>query len=228
MEHRPEPRLETDIPVRVWGMDADGRPFFQSASAGNISSHGAMLSRISHSLKPGEVIGVQYGDKKARFRIVWMVDGGAVRKIEAGIEILDNQQNPWEELTPSDPEMQQPRGKNKRRFVRHKMLFPIEISFEDSRRPHMQTSATDIGGRGCYVETLMPLASGTKTVITFWIDSEKVKTTGIVRASDPGVGMGIEFTALDNTVQQQLQQYLDKLDTGFASRASAKTAASTE
>jgi hypothetical protein len=209
-------------------MDADGRPFFQSASAGNISSHGAMLSRINHSLKPGEVIGVQYGDKKARFRIVWVVDGGTVRKIEAGIEILDNQQNPWEELTPSDPEMQQPRGKNKRRFVRHKMLFPIEISFEDSRRPHMQTSATDIGGRGCYVETLMPLTSGTKTVITFWIDSEKVKTTGIVRASDPGVGMGIEFTALDNTVQQQLQQYLDKLDTGFASRASAKTAASTE
>jgi hypothetical protein len=228
MEHRPEPRLETDIPVRVWGMDADGRPFFQSASAGNISSHGAMLSRVNHPLKPGEVIGVQYGDKKARFRIVWVVDGGAIRKIEAGIEILDNQQNPWEELTPSDPQLQQPRGKNKRRFVRHKMLFPIEISFEDSRRPHMQTSATDIGGRGCYVETLMPLTSGTKTVITFWIDSEKIKTTGVVRASDPGVGMGIEFTALDNTIQQQLQQYLDKLDTGFASRASAKTAASTE
>lgn len=228
MEQRPELRLETDIPVRVWGMDADGRPFFQSASAGNISSHGAMLSRVNHSLKPGEVIGVQYGDKKARFRIVWVVDGGAVRKIEAGIEILDNQQNPWEELTPTDPKMQQPRGKNKRRFVRHKMLFPIEISFEDTHRPHMQTSATDIGGRGCYVETLMPLTSGTKTVITFWIDSEKVKTTGVVRASDPGVGMGIEFTALDNTVQEQLQQYLDKLDTGFASRANAKTAASTE
>ncbi|MCU1295925.1 MAG: type pilus assembly PilZ [Acidobacteriaceae bacterium] len=228
MEQRPELRLEADIPVRVWGMDAEGRPFFQSASAGNISSHGAMLSRINHGLKPGEVIGVQYGEKKARFRVVWVVDGGLVRKIEAGVEILDNQQNPWEELTPNDPTMQQPRGKNKRRFVRHKMLFPIEISFEDSRRPHMQTSATDIGGRGCYVETLIPLSTGIKTLIAFWIDSEKIKTTGVVRASDPGVGMGIEFTALDNTVQHRLQQYLDKMDEGLGSRESAKGATSTD
>ncbi len=40
-------------------------------------------------------------------------------------------------------------------YVRHKVLFPLEIGFEDSRRTHMQTNATDIGGRGCYVETLL-------------------------------------------------------------------------
>jgi hypothetical protein len=227
MEQRPESRLDADIPVRVWGMDADGRPFFQSASAGNISNNGAMLSRINHPLKPGDIIGVQYGEKKARFRVVWVIDAGLVRKIEVGIEIIANQQVPWEEITPT-PAAQEHRGKNKRRFVRHKMLFPIEISFEDRQRSHMQTSATDIGGRGCYVETLVPLSTGTKTLITFWMDTEKVKTTGVVRASDPGVGMGIEFTDLDNIVQHRLQQYLDKMDTGFASRESAKSASSPE
>jgi hypothetical protein len=80
----------------------------------------------------------------------------------------------------------------------------------------MQTNATDIGGRGCYVETLLPLTQGTEVIIIFWMDSEKIKTPGIVRACDPGVGMGIEFTDLDNQVQERLQQLLEKMDTSFA------------
>jgi hypothetical protein len=108
-----------------------------------------------------------------------------------------------------------------------KVLFPIEISFEDSRRSHLQTSATDIGGRGCYVETLLPLALGTKVHITFWVESEKVQTSGIVRTSDPGVGMGIEFMALDNVVQEWLQAHLDKLDDSVAGQV-AKGASSSE
>ncbi|MFZ0285409.1 MAG: PilZ domain-containing protein, partial [Terriglobales bacterium] len=90
------------------------------------------------------------------------------------------------------------------------------------------TNATDIGGRGCYVESLLPLQLGTKVNIKFWMDEEKVQTSGVIRASDPGVGMGIEFTALDNTVQERLQAHLDKLDDGLASRDAAKGASTSE
>ncbi|HEV7218029.1 MAG: PilZ domain-containing protein [Terriglobales bacterium] len=220
MENRPESRLEADIPVRVWGMDAEARPFFQNASAGNISSDGALLSGINHSLKTGEVIGIQYGERKARFRVVWVIDAGPVRKIEAGVQLLPQQQLPWNELTPEPKSKRAPlNGPNKRRYVRHKVLFPIEIGFPDARRAHMQTNATDIGGRGCYVETLLPLQMGTEVIIIFWMDSEKIKTPGIVRASDPGVGMGIEFTDLENQVQERLQSLLEKMDTSFAAAA---------
>jgi hypothetical protein len=220
MENRPEARLETDIPVRIWGMDADSRPFFQNAMAGKISSDGALLSGINHSLKTGEVIGIQYGERKARFRVIWSIDAGPARKIEAGVQILAQQMNPWQDLTPAlTGDRARHGGPNKRRFVRHKVLFPIEIGFPDVRRAHMQTNATDIGGRGCYVETLLPLSKGTEVNIIFWMDSEKIKTSGIVRASDPGVGMGIEFTALDNQVQERLQRLLEKLDTSFAAEA---------
>jgi hypothetical protein len=222
MENRPESRLEADIPIRIWGMDADSRPFFQNASAGNISSDGALLSGINHPLKAGEVIGIQYGDRKARFRVIWVIDAGPIRKIEAGVQLLAQQQNPWQDLTPALAGKRAAHtGPNKRRFVRHKVLFPIEIGFPDARRAHMQTNATDIGGRGCYVETLLPLTQGTEVIIIFWMDSEKIKTSGIVRASDPGVGMGIEFTALDNQVQERLQQLLEKLDVSFAATAPA-------
>jgi hypothetical protein len=227
MDKRPETRVATVILVRVWGMDADGRPFFQNANATNLSSEGAMIAGISHRLKSGEVIGVQHGEKKARFKVVWVIDGGVARQIEAGVQILPNQQIPWHQLAQPQKTEAVP-SKNKRRYVRHKVLFPLEIGFEDSRRTHMQTNATDIGGRGCYVETLLPLPLGTKVKITFWMDSEKIQTSGVVRASDGGVGMGIEFTQLDNQVQDRLQKHLDKLDEGLASRDAAKGASTVD
>jgi hypothetical protein len=218
MDDRPEERVDAKIIVRVWGMDADGRPFFQNADAANISSEGALLSGIRHSLKIGDVIGIQHEDKKARFKVIWVKDAGRPRMVDAGVQILANQRTPWLELA-KPGEHPVAHGSNKRRFQRHKVLFPIEISFDDSHRTHLQTNATDIGGRGCYVETLLPLQLGTKVNITFWVESEKVQTSGIVRTSDPGVGMGIEFMALDNAVQEWLQAYLDKMDDSVAGKA---------
>lgn len=219
MDHRPEQRVEAQIIVRVWGMDAEGRPFFQNANAGSISAEGALLSGIRHPLKVGDVIGIQHNEKKARFKVVWVKDAALPRTIEAGVQLMSNQRSPWQDLATTTEEHPAAVGHNKRRFHRHKVLFPIEISFEDSRRTHLQTSATDIGGRGCYVETLLPLQIGTKVNISFWVESEKVQTTGIVRTSDPGVGMGIEFTALDNVVQEWLQAHLDKLDDSIGGKA---------
>src|SRR6202050_3542653 len=82
MDKRPETRIEAQILVRVWGMDADGRPFFQNANAGNISSDGAQISGIAHPLKAGDIIGVQHGDKKASFTVIWVIDEGVARKLE--------------------------------------------------------------------------------------------------------------------------------------------------
>jgi hypothetical protein len=190
--------------------------------ATNLSSEGASLSRIHHSLKQDEIIGVQYGDKKARFHIKWVKAAALPRMFDAGVQILSGQTVPWAEVAGKDkpPAKRVERsGAEKRRFVRHKVLFPITISFADGRRSHMQCNATDISGRGCYVESLVPLMIDTEVVVTFWIDSQKFTTKGIVRASDPGVGMGIEFTALEMQIQQHLQEYLEKIDKGFAATA---------
>jgi PilZ domain-containing protein len=227
MEKRPETRLPTEIPVRVWGMDADGKPFFQNATASNLSSEGALLSRLAHPLKAEEIVGIQYGEKKARFQIKWVKPVGVTKAFEAGVRILQGQIAPWQDLTAETRAASNlsPRGTesarpgDKRRYVRHRVNFPITISFRDNHRSHMQCTATDIGGRGCYVESLVPLQIGTEVIVTFWIDSEKISTKAMVRASDPGVGMGLEFTALEVSIQQKLQAYLDKIDQGFAAAA---------
>jgi PilZ domain len=225
MEKRPESRIQGEVPVRVFGMDADGKPFFQNAVASNLSNDGAQLSRILHSLKSGEIIGIQHGDKKARFEVKWVKSVGAPKTIEAGVMLLPGQTIPWAAVTAANQQgnapapIVKPKGMEKRRFTRHKVRFPITIGFPNGSRPHMQCTATDIGGRGCYVESLMPLPIDTEVFVTFWIDSEKVKTKGVIRASDPGVGMGIEFIALEMQIQQKLQEHLAKIDPGFASAA---------
>jgi len=221
MKNRPEPRVATNLVIRVWGMGADGKPFLQKAEAHNISSQGAKLSGIEHQLTPGDVIGVQLGDKKARYRVVWIIDAGHLLKIQAGVQLVDGQQCPWtKELTqaeeksalatsssaPSDP------AKNNRRFERLKIRFPLELRNDRGPGSRMQTGTADISGRGCYVETMLPLARGTELNISLWIESEKVDTTGVVRSCDGGVGMGIEFTGMELENQERLQRYLEKLE----------------
>src|SRR5713226_8653171 len=145
MEKRPESRVSADIPVRVWGMDADGKPFFQSALAGSLSSEGAQLSHIHHSLKTNDIIGIQYGDKKARFYVVWIKPALVPERNDVGVMILPRQAVPWGEVTARNKSevVKQPRGMEKSRFTRHKVQFPSQICFPDDRRAHMHCSSTD-------------------------------------------------------------------------------------
>jgi hypothetical protein len=221
MEKRPEPRVATNLVIRVLGMGADGKPFLQNAEAHNISTQGAKLSGIEHQLTPGDVIGLQLGDKKARYRVVWTIDAGHLLKIQAGVQLVDGQQCPWTtELTqaedkPAPASSSSPApgsGKDNRRFERLKIRFPLELNEDRGPGSRMQTGTADISGRGCYVETMLPLARGTELNISLWIESEKVDTTGIVRSCDGGVGMGIEFTGMDLASQERLQRFLEKLE----------------
>ena len=75
-----EQRLTVDIPVRIWGMSVQGRPFSQHVRAHNISSEGALLHDVESELKVGDVIGVQCEDKKARCTVIWAMNTGSLKK----------------------------------------------------------------------------------------------------------------------------------------------------
>jgi hypothetical protein len=222
MTNKHEPRVDVDLLVRVWGMGTDGHPFTQKAHARNISQHGAKLSGIEHPLAAGDIIGVQLGEKKARYKVMWVIDAGLLQKIQAGVQIVEGQQCPWQEEIARREEIPAPAvpastGKNQRKLPRHKIAFPLEIRDGRVGSTAMRTQATDISGRGCYVETMLPLPLGTELSITLWIESDKVTAPAIVRACDGGVGMGIEFTGLDEDGQNRLQHLLDTLDPETAS-----------
>jgi len=223
MPDQSEFRFQVNLSIRVFGMDANCHPFSQDARAQNISDHGARLSGLEKPLRPGEIVGVQLGGKKARCRVIWAVDGGPGQKIEAGVKMVEGQPCPWEKqratqrASATAPMVRtSPASKDKRRFRRLRIPFPIEIRDGQSVGSHMPAQTQDIGGSGCYIETLQPLPVGQILDVAFWLNSERVQTSAIVRTCDGGVGMGIELIGLDESTQKRLQKYVEDLAAGSA------------
>lgn len=206
-----EPRVTVDLPVRVYGMTAEGRAFSQAARAQNISSEGALISGVENELKVGEIIGVQCDDKKARCSVVWSMNTGAIKKNQVGVKLLEGQECPWKGYLPIEGAKIAVAPTNKRRFPRHKISLPLELRDERIGTP-MRINATDVSGNGCYVETIMPLPAGTVLRVEFYLDSERMNITAVVRTCDPGVGNGIEFTGLPPEGKQRMQDYLNAID----------------
>ena len=212
------PRATLDLKVRVWGMGSNNQPFFQNAMAQNISATGACIFGIEPELKVGDVIGVQYETRKARCRVVWVVDAGALKKTQVGVQLVADQDCPWVAALPPDMKVEERRGQsqdNRRKFARHRISFPLEMRDERVNTP-MRVNATDISGNGCYVETVMPLPVGTSLRVDLWIEQERLSPTAVVRTRDPGVGMGIEFTGLPDDSKQRFQAHLEKMDPGIS------------
>jgi len=217
------PRATLDLKVRVWGMGSNNQPFFQNAMAQNVSATGACIYGIEPELKVGDVIGVQYEGKKARCKVIWVMEAAGLNKVQVGVQLLVDQECPWISQLPAEMRSNPPGSDhdNRRRFQRHRISFPLEFRDERVNTP-MRVSATDISGNGCYVETNMSFPISTMLRVDFWIDREHVTSPASVRTHDPGVGMGIEFTGLPEDTRKRLQAHLDKLDPGL-SRPAPKT-----
>lgn len=209
-ESRPEPRQTADLPVRVWGMSAEGRPFSQNARAQNISSDGALLSGLENELKVGDVIGVQCDERKARLKVVWVMNTGSTKKNQVGVQLVEGQECPWRRHVQFEKPAAVMSG-NRRHYARHRISFPVELRDERVATP-MRINSTDVSGNGCYVETLQPLPLGTVLRVDFYMQTERISISAVVRTCDGGVGMGIEFTGLPIADKERLQQYLDGID----------------
>jgi hypothetical protein len=197
-------------------MGSNNQPFHQNAVAQNVSATGACINGLEQELKVGDVIGVQYETKKARCKVVWVLEAGGLKKIQVGVQLVADQECPWISQLPVEirANIVVPTADNRRRFQRHRISFPLEFRDERVNTP-MRVSATDISGNGCYVETAMPLTLQSVLKVDFWIDQEHVVATASVRTRDPGVGMGIEFTGLPDETKIRFQAHLDKLDPGL-------------
>ena len=131
--------------------------------------------------------------------------------------MLEGELSPWQEERKKQQAIASPISRippaktDKRKFVRQSIPFPIEIRGCGDVRLHLRTHAVDMTGNGCYVETIEPLPKGTKLSIGFSLSSELLLTTAIVRTSTSGVGMGIEFTGIDDETQKRLQQHLESI-----------------
>jgi hypothetical protein len=98
LDRRTEPRTKVDFEVTVWGVDTRGERFLQQAHVRDISLSGALLSGIDKDLRCGDVIGILYLGRKARYRVIWVRYDDVGDKIQAAIHRVAPDQCPWREL----------------------------------------------------------------------------------------------------------------------------------
>jgi hypothetical protein len=85
------------ILVTVTGRDKAGRMFTQRVSASNLSGSGALLSGFTKHLRTGDVLSLQVGSKKSRFRIVWVRDSESHKLVQAAVHLLPRESPLWAE-----------------------------------------------------------------------------------------------------------------------------------
>jgi hypothetical protein len=97
LDRRREPRLGSSLLVLIWGIDMEGRRFSQTALARNISAHGALLTGVGWALRPGDLLAIQYREKRARYRVVWSRNSETEEKVLAAVQRLEGETCPWME-----------------------------------------------------------------------------------------------------------------------------------
>lgn len=97
-DRRSEPRWTIDLTVLVWGVDTQGERFLQEAHARDISQSGALLTGLDADLRSGDVVGILYGRKKARYRVVWTRCDGEGEKMQVAVHRMQADECPWLEL----------------------------------------------------------------------------------------------------------------------------------
>jgi hypothetical protein len=238
MEPLRELRVPMQLEVRVWGTDVTGKPFFQTAHTAEVSAKGARLEGITCLKQVGEVIGVQHGNQKARFRVVWIGEKGTPEQGQIGITCLDSDKCIWTEAL-QETETKEEFGQGpeilsteaapapaaptpppattggdsrveRRRYPRYQCSGTVRLSKEGTDLP-VWVRLADIGLGGCYVETLSPVPLQTTVELVIEAEGLQIRGRGKVRTLHPSVGNGIAFTQMVADDWQRLHQLIARL-----------------
>jgi hypothetical protein len=209
-KHPPSRARETDnlaFEVAIWGRDVDGRAFFQNAIIQDVSQRGGLLVGLEHHLAAGDVIGLQYQGTSAWARVAWTAEVVSGCMAQSAIHLLDPKCCPWLPLLQGDVPAAGVARSERRRFPRRRISLAVEITLEGGH-VHSMTHTSDLSACGCYIESMMPWSIGSRLTLRLWLGPHPIQTAAVVRTSDPGVGMGIEFSGMTASDRLQLQEFV--------------------
>jgi hypothetical protein len=211
MGRRKEGRVHARFSVKLWGTDAQGRPFIESVHTHNVSTDGVLLENVHSALQAGDAVGLTYGDKKGRFKVAWVGGKGTPREGQVGLESSNKGKCIFDvPLAPPSPDaFVHAAATERRQFPRFECNASVEIRSQGAAAP-MRGKLADLSLGGCYAEMMIPLKVGTKLEVAIWLDSSKISTAGMVTSSHPGFGVGVKFIGMLPADRECLQEYLKK------------------
>ena len=193
MNHGPGKGTDRASELEEKGSNADRLPLFESDDE-RASCERSLLNSLLQRFAPGD-IAIERNVKEAQAATTF-----------AGETEVERGRSNYQSNSIAHDTRDVSVTYDRRRFTRYKV--PLGIVLRQSNDAPLYVSASDVSAGGCYVETILPLPRGTELSLVIWLESNKLLTNGIVRTSDPGVGMGIEFLDMKPEETARLERFL--------------------
>jgi hypothetical protein len=211
-------------------MDAKDSPFQQTVTTINLSRGGARIEGLFCLKAPGEVIGIQFGKEKARFKVIWIGPAGSPAHGHVGVQSLEPDKHIWgADLPLPRPDHYQPpqispaedpfaatlqtygvQTDERRKGDRHPCVGQAEIWRVGEKSSYVGLLA-DISPGGCYVQAMSPLENGARVEMVVTVEGTTFRTQGVVCTSHSGMGMGISFVGMANSDRRTLDNIVRRL-----------------
>lgn len=196
---RREVRMPVALSVRILGIDANGKAFHQGVVTADVSLSGARVTGLTAKLNQGDIVGLQSGGEKCRFKVSWVAtnrDG----TYQAGLQCLEKGTSPWRET------MQKAKGDERRGDER----FPCNgsASVHAASNTTIWGTLRDISSGGCYVQCVNPAADGDIVSGQFVVNGVQINAVAEVSNSRATVGMGLQWCDLGWDGQEKLNNLL--------------------
>jgi hypothetical protein len=214
---RREARMPVALNVRILGIDANGKAFHQAVVTADISLSGARVVGLTAQLNHGDIVGLQSGGEKCRFKVSWISknDGGT---FEVGLHCLEKGTSPWRDT------MLQAKSGDRRGNDRFPCNGSASVHSADFSTP-IWGSLRDISAGGCYVQCVNPAAVGDIVSGQFVVNGLQINGVAEVRTSRASVGMGLQWCDLGWDGQEKLNNLLRSLSLNHTETNSNKVKA---
>jgi hypothetical protein len=199
----------------------------QVAHTLDVTEISARLGGLRMQLEPGEIIEIQRGAVKAKFRVYWIGVPGTQTEGQAGVRGLDPGKSIWSIHLPGDQpdiavdvlHLREGSGKScaplgsrsgQPETLRYECSAGATLLAPGSSYPfRVQLKAIHSGGID--VESITTLPLNTVVNLEMRVEGIQVETVGVVTGSTHRVGMEISFHKVSPEIQRRIVQVLQKL-----------------
>jgi len=214
---RREARLPAALNVRLLGIDAAGKPFHQAVTTVDISLSGARVSGLTAKLNSGDIVGLQSGGEKCRFKVSWVTNNGD-GTFQVGMHCLEKGVSPWRE------KIQQSNNGDRRTDERYPCNGSVSLRSAAFTTPIWGT-LRDVSSGGCYVQCVNVAAKGDILSGQFIVNGVQINGVAEVKTSRATVGMGLLWCDLGWDGQEKLNGILRSLALNYTETNSSKVKA---
>jgi PilZ domain len=205
-ERRDTHRRNMAANIRVYGHGLGLAPFFEEHPILNASETGALLLMRTPVVSGQKLLLInEAAEQVQECRVVRTYCRGS-QELEVAVEFPTPQPQFWIRLD----EQEDAGGIEKRKLPRVILPKGMDITWR-ARGESVLSKVQTISAGGISIAAPEPPLNGEIIHLCFEVPTGEVSAQAIVRHSQNGVGMGVEFTAMSDEARARLNHLLEKL-----------------